>query len=87
MKRTLIVATVFLFLAGAALTSHGKTPSSPSDSQDWPAYGGGPQEIRYSNLDQINQTNVARFQVAWTYDTDEGPGASETQPIVVDGSG
>jgi quinoprotein glucose dehydrogenase len=85
MKPTLIVTTVFLFLAGAALTSHGKTASSPSDNQDWPAYGGGPQEIRYSNLDQINQTNVARLQVAWTYDTEDGPGASETQPIVVDG--
>ena len=67
------------------MISHGKAASPASDNQDWPAYGGGPQEIRHSNLDQINKTNVARLQVAWTYDTEDGAGASETQPIVVNG--
>ena len=85
MKPTLLLTTLFLCLAGAASISHGKAAPPYSENQDWPAYGGGPQEIRYSNLDQINQTNVARLQVAWTYDTEDGAGASETQPIVVNG--
>ena len=51
--------------------------------RDWPSYGGGPAGIRYSPLKQINQTNVARLHAAWTYDTHDGPGDPQTQPIVV----
>ncbi|HTM24662.1 MAG TPA: pyrroloquinoline quinone-dependent dehydrogenase [Vicinamibacterales bacterium] len=47
-------------------------------------YGGGPEQIRYSPLTQINRANVAQLQVAWTYDTGER-GAMQTQPVVVDG--
>ena len=54
-------------------------------SRDWPAYGGGPADIRYSSLKQIDVSNVARLQVAWTYDTADGPGDPQTQPIMVDG--
>ena len=35
-----------------------------SESRDWPAYGGGSESIRYSNLKQINRSNVSRLQVA-----------------------
>jgi quinoprotein glucose dehydrogenase len=52
---------------------------------EWTVYGGGPDGIRYSSLKQINRENVHRLQVAWTYDTAEGPGDSQTQPIVVGG--
>jgi quinoprotein glucose dehydrogenase len=44
---------------------------------DWPAYGGGPDGIRYSNVGQL--------QVAWTYDSGEGPGGTQAQPLVADG--
>ena len=50
--------------------------------RQWAAYGGGPEQIRYSSLRQINRTDVKRLQVAWTYDTGE-TGALQTQPIVV----
>ncbi len=63
-------------VAAAALSVAAQVPS------DWPGYGGGPQQIRYSGLTQINRSNVGRLQVAWTYDTGE-PGASQTQPVVV----
>ena len=36
---------------------------------DWPSYGGGPTQTRYSPLTQINTENVASLKVAWTYDT------------------
>jgi quinoprotein glucose dehydrogenase len=52
----------------------------------WPAYGGNPEGNRYSSLKEINTTNVGRLQVAWTYDTQDPPAASETQPIVVNGT-
>ncbi len=53
--------------------------------KDFPAYGGGPEENRYSSLAQINRENVSRLKVAWSYDTDDGSGDPQTQPIVVDG--
>ena len=54
-------------------------------AEDWPAYGGGPQGIRYSPLKQINRSNVARLKVAWQYDTADGAGDPQTQPIMVNG--
>ncbi|MEI9976279.1 MAG: PQQ-binding-like beta-propeller repeat protein [Ignavibacteriota bacterium] len=52
---------------------------------DFPAYGGGPAGIRYSELKQINRSNVKQLTVAWNYDTADGSGDPQTQPIVVDG--
>jgi quinoprotein glucose dehydrogenase len=52
---------------------------------EFPAYGGGPEGIRYSTLAQIDRSNVGRLQVAWTYDSAEGPGNTQCQPIVVGG--
>ena len=52
---------------------------------NWPGYGGGPEGTLYSPLRQINKSNVSKLVKAWSYDTVDGPGASQTQPIVVDG--
>jgi quinoprotein glucose dehydrogenase len=56
-----------------------------SPNADWPAYGGSPEQTRYSNLKQIDRSNVAKLQVAWTYDTADGAGDPQTQPIMIDG--
>jgi quinoprotein glucose dehydrogenase len=58
--------------------------TASSNYRGWPAYGGGPEQMRYSGLTQINRNNVAKLEVAWTYDTKE-TGGLQTQPIVVDG--
>jgi quinoprotein glucose dehydrogenase len=50
----------------------------------WASYGGGPDQIRYSSLTQINRGNVKQLTVAWSYDAAEA-GGLQTQPIVVDG--
>jgi quinoprotein glucose dehydrogenase len=54
--------------------------------QPWPAYGGGPLDNRYSPLKQINTSNVSRLRVAWSYDTQDGAGDTQTQPIMVNGT-
>jgi quinoprotein glucose dehydrogenase len=56
-------------------------------SVDWPVYGGGTDNTRYSTLGQITPANVARLRVAWTYEShDEFPGSEmQSNPIVVDG--
>jgi quinoprotein glucose dehydrogenase len=52
----------------------------------WPV-NGGPDNIRYSALRQIDPSNVARLQQAWSYDAHDAFKDSEMQsnPIVVDG--
>jgi quinoprotein glucose dehydrogenase len=85
MKSAFPLAALCLSAVGLGWVPNGRAASPASDNQDWPAYGGGPKEIRYSHLTDINQGNVSQLQVAWTYDTDDGLGASETQPIVVNG--
>src|SRR5262245_2542622 len=54
----------------------------------WAHYGGGHDNIRYSRLKQITKDNVARLQVAWTFDTGDAFPGSEMQcnPIVIDGT-
>jgi glucose dehydrogenase len=54
---------------------------------DWPIYGGGPDNIRYSPLKQITRHNVQRLQVAWTFDSEDAFPGSELQcnPIIIDG--
>jgi quinoprotein glucose dehydrogenase len=58
-----------------------------SGSADWPHYGGGPAQTRYSPLTQITPRNVKNLRVAWTYDTRDAFEGSEMQcqPIVADG--
>ncbi|MEO8371098.1 MAG: PQQ-binding-like beta-propeller repeat protein, partial [Candidatus Solibacter sp.] len=74
---TLLVCAVMLLLRAADTTG--------GAVKDWPAYGGNSAGNRYSPLKQINRSNVARLTVAWTFDTADGTGASQTQPIVVEG--
>jgi quinoprotein glucose dehydrogenase len=53
---------------------------------EWPMHGG-VDNIRYSSLTQINRSNIAQLQVAWTYDSQDNFPGSEMQshPVVVDG--
>ena len=88
-----------LFAVGAALMPFvsvlvaqapvGRGPSAASRStSDWPAYGGGPEQTRYSALSQINRENVSQLQVAWQFDPREGviAGRFQVNPIVIDGT-
>ena len=70
---------------GAFLLSAALQAADPY--REWRVYGGGPDSIRYSALDQINRRNVARLQVAWTFDTGDAFQESEMEcnPIVVNG--
>jgi quinoprotein glucose dehydrogenase len=84
MRHTLIA---LLLLAAACRTT------TSSNDDDWPAYAnaGG---TRYSPLTEIDRTNVARLQVAWTYHTGEATYTTDAEkkstfeatPIVVDGT-
>ena len=60
------------------------TLMAPPEHRGWEAYGGGPEQIRYSSLLEIRRGNVKELEVVWTYDTGE-TGGLQTQPIIVDG--
>jgi quinoprotein glucose dehydrogenase len=69
-------------------TAAGQTRSvSEGRYRNWNIYGGSPENIRYSALDQINRGNVGQLAVAWTFDTGDAFAESEMQcnPIVVNG--
>ena len=72
-----VAAIPLLFAADGGQASGG--------ARDWPAYGGVSAGTRYSSLKQINRSNVQHLRVAWTYDTGEGRGDPQTEPIVIDG--
>ncbi len=58
-------------------------------SSDWRHYGGSLGATRYSELDQIDRSNVSELQVAWVHATGDSltrPATKmECTPIVVDG--
>jgi quinoprotein glucose dehydrogenase len=53
---------------------------------EWPV-NGGPYNIRYSPLTQVNRGNVSKLKVAWVYDSHDAFQGSEMQsnPIIADG--
>jgi|GEM_PF-2803430 len=55
----------------------------------WKTYNGSAEGIKYSTLTQIDTTNVAQLQVAWTYHTGDADTLNGSQiqcnPIVVEG--
>ena len=77
-------ATLLPFLLLIGVTSQSGVPGP---SSDWPHYGGGPEQIRYSPLTQITPANVTSLKVTWTYDTGDAFKGSEMQcqPVVAHG--
>src|SRR5271166_2409087 len=76
-----LLATLALTV-GLCVQAAGPQAGSPQQSQDWPVWGGSPENRHYSSLAQINRSNVKQLQVAWTYDTGE-QGGLQTSPLVV----
>lgn len=74
----------FVVVVGLAVASATARQTPPASYTTWHAYGGGPEQLRYSALDQINRGNVRELQVAWTWDSGES-GGLQTQPLVIDG--
>ena len=77
-----VPALLLLLLWGPVLNAE-----SVRSYREWRAYGGSPESIQYSALDQINRENVHRLKVAWSFDTGDAYSGSEMQcnPIVIDG--
>jgi len=59
--------------------------SGEMEDKDWSVYGGNKEQIKYSELHQIDTTNVKDLKVAWTYHTGDAESSSQMQvnPIIV----
>src|SRR5467141_3318703 len=79
---SLIVTTAGLTARAANTPAQSNEPGQ--ERQDWPAYGGAPENNHSSKLAQINKSNVKRLAVAWSFDTQE-EGGLQTSPIIVEG--
>jgi len=79
------VAMLILFLVSCA--GEAQEPSAARrapEQQDWPAYGGAPENDHYSGLSQISRDNVRTLSLAWSFDTAE-EGGLQTSPLIVAG--
>jgi glucose dehydrogenase len=63
----LVTALSGVLLTGLAAATDLET--AMSDSKNWAAQAGDYANHRYSDLNQINATNVGKLQVAWTMST------------------
>ena len=77
--------TLLLFAHSPVATQTVTAGQQGPDRTEWASYGGSPDGIRYSSLTQINRSNVAQLQIAWTYDSGDGPGGTQCQPLVTGG--
>lgn len=55
------------------------------DFRRWDRSLGGPTSNRFSALTQIDKSNVAKLEVAWTYHSGDGKANVQCNPIIVDG--
>jgi len=70
------------FLVLCALLCSTPARSQQRENNDWPVWGGGPENTHYSRLAQINRSNVKKLAAAWTFDTGE-QGGLQTSPLIV----
>jgi len=85
----LILVPPLIVTTAGSIARAANTPTQSNEPgqehQDWPAYGGAPENRHYSKLAQINRSNVKRLAVAWSFDTQE-EGGLQTSPIIVEGA-
>lgn len=79
----LLIAGITVWSVPPAAKAPPGVSVSGEHQEDWPAYGGRPENNHYSSLSQLNRSNVKRLVIAWTFDTHE-EGVLQTSPIVVD---
>lgn len=73
------IGSAVLFTS-AAMSPHGVS----AQGRNWESYYGSRGNDHFSELKQIDRTNVSRLREAWRFDTREA-GGLETTPLIVDG--
>jgi len=71
--------------AGWNQVSYERISASAAEPGNWLTYSGNYQGHRFSELSQINTSNVGQLRPAWVYQM-EDPSRFETSPIAIDGT-
>ena len=80
--KTTLPATLAL-LAASAFAALAADPRV--SRREWQIYHGDYGGSHYSELDQINRSNVKRLRVAWTWRAGDSGNTIECNPIIIDG--
>src|SRR5437762_12995923 len=76
---------LIIVIAGVFFAFQGARAQAPKAAHTtWSDYGGGADSSQYSALSQINRSNVATLQIAWTYPTEDSSNYL-FNPVMVDG--
>jgi glucose dehydrogenase len=84
-QRRSIAAALLLVAGSAPALLRSQSRGVTRSFKTWSQFLGGADSSQYSALDQINRSNVARLQVAWTYATADTRNY-RFNPIVADGT-
>ena len=60
--------------------------NAAKNGDEWTTYGFTQGETRFSPLNQINTSNVAKLGLAWSYDAGKGGGGQEATPLMWNGN-
>ncbi len=74
-----------VFIVGLAACSGSDVEQSNLPDVEWPNYGLNQGETRYSDLADINETNIGQLGLAWSFELNTQRGV-ETTPLVVGGT-
>ena len=86
-RRTgLWLVTLLLGAAGTWMAAGQPSPGTGDADSEWERYGRDHAETHFSPLRQIDESNVKRLGLAWSYDTRSYAGQLEGTPIVADGT-
>src|SRR4051794_22199483 len=81
------IATIGISLAApaSAQAPSGDLAARMKDPAQWPMAARDYANTRFSELDQINASNVSQLQLAWTFSVGADRG-QEAAPLIVDGT-
>ena len=77
----LVLPASLLVLGGCAAEAESPLPAPGIRDADWPVYGRDQGGSKFSPLADIDTANVARLEVAWTWETGERPLEGPAAPI------
>lgn len=78
-----VAALAVASCGGGGSTTPATTTRAPAADVAWPAFGGDPDQSRWSPLTAVDATTVARLGVAWSYAPGPENAQWESYPVVV----
>lgn len=84
MKILFTLVSIFYWTQNFSQVSYERLANADSEPGNWLSYSGNYYSTRFSNIQQINKSNVQKLAPVWIYQLKNGQGAFETTPIVAD---